>query len=331
MYYTQFNIFTPPSLKGVSGTIPDRFKPVKIKLSKLGISDFDFSALNKTSFVGLENAIPNSYVNSVLQMLYFIPEIRIAVERHTCSEDVCLCCELSFLMHMLDQAQNSPGFARSVHATNFQRSLRLVPEAIGLGLIEPSEVKLIQRAHQFFQFLLEHLNLCLSPPAPPLSLASLSISESTKSPKKSNKGKSKKPTPSKKVESVPVDKSIFDSMFGADVYQVNRCLNCGTEVVKYDRSNVLELQYLSTDNVDHIESVLAPPPQCFADLMKNSLCRKKKTRAWCDKCNNYQQLLQTRSYRYTSTISLCIYTTLTSALLYFQFCASLFITQISLH
>ncbi len=95
-------------------TIPFIYHPVKIKLSKLGISDFDFSQYNKTTFVGLENSIPNSFSNSVIQMMYLVPEVRATLLAHSCPRDTCLSCELGFLFHMLDQAKHSTGCMKSV-------------------------------------------------------------------------------------------------------------------------------------------------------------------------------------------------------------------------
>ena len=58
------------------------------------------SYYNRTVFAGLETHIPNSYCNSLLQVLYFMPPIRALVLAHspvTHDKDGCLACELGFL------------------------------------------------------------------------------------------------------------------------------------------------------------------------------------------------------------------------------------------
>lgn len=52
--------------------------------------------------VGLANLLPNSYVNSVLQSMYYIPSLRAYMLNHLCFKTSCLSCELGFLFHMLD-------------------------------------------------------------------------------------------------------------------------------------------------------------------------------------------------------------------------------------
>lgn len=61
------------------------------------MDDFDFSAYNKTKFSGLENVLPNSFCNALMQTLYFIPQFRISMLNHLCTVEHCLSCELGFL------------------------------------------------------------------------------------------------------------------------------------------------------------------------------------------------------------------------------------------
>lgn len=80
------------------------YRHVEIKYAKLGVENFDFSLFNKTKvrtvlvgcsaidlvlrrqFGGLENTLLNSYCNSMLQTLYFMPQLRMHVLNHLCSK-----------------------------------------------------------------------------------------------------------------------------------------------------------------------------------------------------------------------------------------------------
>lgn len=99
--------------------ISKEYARVTIKIPRLGLYAFDFSSYNKTNFTGLDNLLPNSYCNPVLQLLYFIPVLRNHFVYHLCERENCLSCELGFLFHMLDNAKGATAEPR-----NFLRALR---------------------------------------------------------------------------------------------------------------------------------------------------------------------------------------------------------------
>ena len=71
---------------------------------KARFEEFDFAHYNRTRLLGFTNDLANCYVNPVLQMLHFVPELRSKVLMgHTCDREFCLTCELGFLSHMLSQ------------------------------------------------------------------------------------------------------------------------------------------------------------------------------------------------------------------------------------
>jgi PAB-dependent poly(A)-specific ribonuclease subunit 2 len=58
---------------------------------------FNYSKYNSTKFVGLENNLPDSFINPFLQVLYNIKPLRTSLLNHLCGEKYCLSCELGFL------------------------------------------------------------------------------------------------------------------------------------------------------------------------------------------------------------------------------------------
>lgn len=124
--------------------VPVMYRNVEIKYSKFGVDDFDFGYVdmettacaaitngfcryyNKTKYSGLEIHISNSYANSLLQIMHFIPLIRNVALRHaatSCLSEICLLCELGFLFDMLQKAEGS-----ICQATNMLKTLSNHPQ-----------------------------------------------------------------------------------------------------------------------------------------------------------------------------------------------------------
>ncbi|KKA29873.1 hypothetical protein TD95_004947 [Thielaviopsis punctulata] len=119
---------------GEPSDIPVRYKNVEIKYSKFGVDDFDFGFYNNTPYSGLEIHIANSYANSLLQLLNYIPLVRNVTLKHTassCIEESCLLCELGFVFDMLHKAEGS-----ICQATNLLKALSTNEKANQLGLLE---------------------------------------------------------------------------------------------------------------------------------------------------------------------------------------------------
>lgn len=156
---------------GADGSGSGRWRGKKLDLNKPGdkssfvemdlvawesIEGFNFLQYNKSGlFCGLENALPNVYVNAVVQMLYFSPPIRTAVGDHVCDRDWCISCELGFLFHMFDLG----GAGMACEAGNFTRAFMTMANAGALGLLDGAHaLPLSERIENFSRYLLEQLH-----------------------------------------------------------------------------------------------------------------------------------------------------------------------------
>lgn len=120
------------------------------------VEGFDFQRYNRSEmFCGLENALPNVYVNAAVQALYFTPPFRDAMAHHSCGEDSCISCEIGFLLNMLNVG--SAGVA--IEAGNFTKAFMTMASAGALGLLDgPSALPLALRIESFMSYLLEQLH-----------------------------------------------------------------------------------------------------------------------------------------------------------------------------
>lgn len=264
------------TLAPVSVRPPKQFRWVEIKYSKLGVDDFNFGRYNPTIFAGLENSLPNSYCNSCLQVLYFNPHLRINLLNHLCNKDFCLSCELGFLFHMLDKARGTS--VPNVQASNFLRAFRQIPQAAALGLFqapELSDTPLSQLIEGFNRFLLEQVNKELAS-TPPMTLSA----------------------PSPSTPPTPVD-----MIFGSTTTTTTRCQSCGHVHERTARAFQFELVYPVPPNT----TIAAPPAPLgatprpllhsspFTAAVTASLCREISTKAWCEKCCQYNPSIQRKT------------------------------------
>ncbi|KKK14706.1 hypothetical protein P175DRAFT_0449923 [Aspergillus ochraceoroseus IBT 24754] len=122
----------------ISGEAEDdpllKYSNVEIKYSRFGVDDFDFRFYNQTTFSGLETHIANSFTNSLLQLLKFIPLVRNISLHHaasSCIAENCLLCEMGYLFDMLEKANG-----QNCQATNLLKTYSSFREASNLGLFE---------------------------------------------------------------------------------------------------------------------------------------------------------------------------------------------------
>ncbi|PWY98088.1 hypothetical protein BCV70DRAFT_202263 [Testicularia cyperi] len=116
------------------GQMPSYYRLKTIQYSRFGVEDFDFDFYNKTPFSGLETHIQNSYANSYLQALHYLPPFRETAKAHilqNCPRENCLLCEAGFLFRMLEDAKGA-----NCQATNFLRAFGNSHKAASLGLMD---------------------------------------------------------------------------------------------------------------------------------------------------------------------------------------------------
>ncbi|SPO31075.1 related to PAN2 - component of Pab1p-stimulated poly(A) ribonuclease [Ustilago trichophora] len=116
------------------GQMPSYYRLKTIQYSRFGVEDFDFDFYNKTQYSGLETHIQNSYANSYLQALHYLPPFRETAKAHilqNCPRENCLLCEAGFLFRMLEDAKGA-----NCQASNFLRAFGNSHKAASLGLMD---------------------------------------------------------------------------------------------------------------------------------------------------------------------------------------------------
>ena len=282
---------------------PRQLRAVKLQLSRFGIEGFDFGKYNRTKFAGLENTQPNTFLNPLLQLLYFVPALHHALKGHYSGIDSCLSDELGFLFHMLDQAQTMPQKSKSVEPLNFLRYFRCLPEAAALGLLEPTKLGLARRIGSCTRFLLEHVNKELKTTSAKCAETKTSENaEGVAGSGRRERGRNKEKK-SKQFENAldfatpsPLGGNIIEDWFGCTFANVDR-FKSGSTKERTSRSFVVNLEYPGT-----LPQSSAELPS-FEDVLKDSLTSKKKVmKAWCEKTKLYEPLEKTRTPKHMPSI-----------------------------
>eukprot|EP01041_Mallomonas_annulata_P010277 gene10277-21444_t len=290
-----------------------------------GHFEFDYNTLNATRIVCLENTTPNTYANTLLQVLYLLPEIRKFALHSQCSEFhhqdqlqvvPTLLCELGFLFHMMCAVEkSSTEVPRVVTASNFQHVFQQIPEAVALGLIDKSSSSNTDGSSSsssstskqdmqslieiFVRFLFHQL----------LKESELEMNYSTDKNNNKNNNKNNQyqqiEQQQQQQQSVLKNQSVVDKVLGFDIC----CSNHFKVDVDPDnraqgrtrvRSLALELVYPITPLMSIKKTTPSPSsPKAiehvsFSAALWHSLRRETTMRGWCSASESYESLRQRR-------------------------------------
>ncbi|KPI34320.1 PAB-dependent poly(A)-specific ribonuclease subunit pan2 [Cyphellophora attinorum] len=84
----------------------------------------------------------------------------------------------------------------------------------------------------------------------------------------------------------------IDEILSTNFFEVICCNVCRSESTKHSSTYLHELSYTVTDMRDH-----RPRMHRFSQILKQSIERETKNRAWCNRCHRYQQLAIRKTIR----------------------------------
>ncbi|KAH6566063.1 hypothetical protein BASA50_010163 [Batrachochytrium salamandrivorans] len=237
------------------------WRKIEIKYSKFGVEDFDFGFYNSTKYGGLETHIQNSYCNSLLQALFFNRPLCELVKAHIrtqCARDLCLACELGFLFRMLEDSKGV-----NCQASNFLRAFGAIPQAHALGLVEADSSHtdtLNPLALPYGKLIQTTFRFLLEQMHQELGARSSGVLDTDGS------------LPDEYIKTI-YGIPLWMSTKCQDNHVLDREINPFVIDISYDLKN-------------------ASPD--FLELLSSSINRGSSTRAWCDQCQKYQMVTQTR-------------------------------------
>lgn len=236
---------------------------------------------NKTTLPGLDNAIQGPHVNSVVQSLYYIPQIRAQLLGHTCSREFCVACELSFLFRSMDQSGKHDS---CYSAKNLVRTLTLLPpqqastKAIFLDTPGSESGKtrgkktadLTQVTEELTKFMLKCIERELAGPPD---------------------------TPSPGVPVIPLsatqaqsERKLIENVLKVKTSTNCKCTNCFGTWKRMGSALVLDLEKKVYRSIMQV-----PPSNRLCESLETSLCKESHSKMRCEKCSHNQQVIQDRS------------------------------------
>ncbi|KAL2187287.1 hypothetical protein L209DRAFT_753216 [Thermothelomyces heterothallicus CBS 203.75] len=260
------DLSSPDEIESLKPEAPPMYRNLEIKYSKFGVDDFDFGYYNKTPYAGLENHIPNSYANSLLQLMHYTPLLRNLALQHAataCVTDLCLLCELGFVFDMLQKAEGS-----TCQATNLFKALSATPQAGPLGLLEeeshvPSLSTMAQGLSRFLFDRINHDYRSIAPISTALEQSLFGF-----------------PQP-------PSMDDLVSKVLATSAVVTIKCMNCRSETQRPGTAYVNDLMYPPPKG--SIRGGRAPKTT-FSQVLKMGVERETASKGWCSRCQRYQNL-----------------------------------------
>lgn len=269
---------------------------------------------NKTALPGLDNAIQGPHVNSLVQALYYIPQMRAQLLCHTCSREFCTACELSFMFRSMDQSRKHD---TCYSAKNLVRTLTLLPlnnhqaqqqqqqQQSGCKSLFPEfggnngggggsggsgsnggrnkkTSDLTQATEDLTKFVLKNIDRELAGPPD---------------------------APSPGVPSIPLgaaqaqsERKFMDEMVRVRTKTSCKCTNCFGTWEKPGTSLVLDLEKKTYRSIMQV-----PPSNRLCESLEATLCKESNSKMRCEKCSHNQQVIQNKSVLHLPEV-LCLNT-----------------------
>ncbi|KAK3994582.1 PAB-dependent poly(A)-specific ribonuclease subunit PAN2 [Cladorrhinum sp. PSN332] len=292
---------SPHKIQSLEMEPPPMYSLLEIMYSKFGVDDFDFGYYNKTNYSGLQNQIPNSYANPLLQLMHYTPLVRNMALQHTataCQAELCLLCEMGFVFDMLQKAEGV-----AVHATNMFRAIAADDGAQKLSLVEPDDrpQSMTSQSRQ------------IQPQAPNVlvqGLARLLLDRAAID------YKTIQPISTKLEEelfelSVPANlDELMQKVLNTEATSKITCLNCRTDTTRFVGLHINDLMYPAQKpqqqagtqtssgplpsrgggNNNNNNNNNKGPKITFSQVLKMGVERENTGKGWCARCRRYQNL-----------------------------------------
>lgn len=267
---------------------PNHLRRVMSPKGKNRMNFFDYSAYNKTKFIGLENSCLNSYTNPLLQFLYAIPEVRSAALASQMSlyhhvNPITLLCEFGFLFHMMRNTEiwnvTNPQdlVSKIVIPANFQRTFQQVPEAVALSLFDGSITDTQLLIQTFCRFVFQQLQ----------TEHEFENNKSSKEPRVLGASRIKNSITSDDKQ------SAVDYIFGHTVATSTTFLQSGSiEFGVPNRASIVEINYPAPKRPRPGQVLKVIP---FSVLLWGSLQKESFKKGWCSTSESYEPFKQVRS------------------------------------
>mmetsp|Transcript_15045 Transcript_15045/g.33555 ORF Transcript_15045/g.33555 Transcript_15045/m.33555 type:complete len:1493 (-) Transcript_15045:59-4537(-) len=268
--------------------------------------------------------LPNGYVCPVLLLLFFIPEVREGIhtslekmdsgELNGNNEDGALATELGFLFHQIEclsifsRIHSTPNVGAFI-PSNFVATFATLPEAAALALLDssPTAVKLPRRLEAFYRFMIHHFQ---KPAGSGTTVNKLfQMTGTWKYGQKSRKGGNNNHTKfeKEKIDSAatlgssnittPSPTYLLDSLQGFDFVSINTFV-AGPRTSRTTRAFTVELSYDKFVKTMQQAGTAADSGSShhipFRSILRESLCRESRLRAWNAESKSYETTVQKR-------------------------------------